>query len=93
MSYNRANKLRLIANIQAIYLAHKKEGVSTVHIYRTCIYPVYHIGLRSFYNYLAVNVKQEQKKIADARTKPTANANTVDGPGFFAGIDSRPCAN
>jgi hypothetical protein len=62
MSYNNKNRLRRIKDIQELYLIHKKEGVSTRHVYKTYIYPVYKISMATLYNYLAVNARKELKQ-------------------------------
>lgn len=62
MAYTRKNKLRLILDVQTLYNTHKQEGVSTIHVYRTHIAPIYHISLATFYNYLSTPAK---KQLAD----------------------------
>ena len=63
MAYNRRNKLQLILDVQQTYLDHKEEGITTIHVYRTYIKPVYHISLACFYNYLGTPASAELKRM------------------------------
>lgn len=58
MAYNPRNKLLQMQDVIDVYLEHKKEGVSTRHVYRTYIKPRFHISLATLYNYLATPVKK-----------------------------------
>jgi len=59
MAYTRTNKLRLILDVQNVYNTHKQEGVTTIHVYKKHILPVYHISLATFYNYLSTPAKKQ----------------------------------
>lgn len=50
--------LQRVKAVQDEYLKYKREGVSTIHIYRTYIGPRFCICERSFRSYLAVNAKK-----------------------------------
>lgn len=65
--YNNRNKLKLIAEVQAEYLLHENSGLTTRAIYKKFIYPRFYISIATLYNYLAVPVKREMKKLD---TKP-----------------------
>lgn len=64
MAYTHTNKLNLILDVQNVYNAHKKEGVSTMHVYRTHIKPLYHISRATFYNYLSTPAKKKLGEIS-----------------------------
>ncbi len=66
MAYNRRNKLLQMQDILDIYIREKKDGISTAHVYRTHIYPVYRISITTLYNYISTPVfkllKEEEEK-------------------------------
>lgn len=62
MAYNRRNKLLQMHLVIAIYQQHKRDGVSTEHIYREYIYPRYPISRTTLYNYLATPVEKLLKE-------------------------------
>jgi len=53
----------LVSDVQAEYLSHVDSGLTTIAIYRKYIYPRYYISRSTFYNYLAIPVKREMKKL------------------------------
>lgn len=61
--YNKKNKLRLIADVQAEYLLYANSNLTTRDIYKKYIYPRFYISNATFYNYLAIPVKREMKKL------------------------------
>ncbi len=69
MAYNRRNKLIMMQKVISIYQRHKHDGISTIYVYRTYIYPVYPISLNTLYNYLSTPVTRELKK-HDLPTSP-----------------------
>lgn len=58
MAYNRKNKLLQMKQVLEVYNREKKEGVSTVHVYRTYIYPQFHISINTLYNILSTPVQK-----------------------------------
>jgi transaldolase len=67
MSYSRKNKLTLIQDVQQVYNSNKKEGTTTIHVYRTNIYPLYRISLATFYNYLSTPASKILKEMEKKR--------------------------
>lgn len=63
MAYNRKNKLMMMQKVIALYLEHKKPGISTAYVWREYIYPVYPITITTLYNYLKTPVTRELKRI------------------------------
>ena len=49
--------------MQEEYLKHYKSGWTTIHIYRTYIYPKFLISRATFYNWLTVAPKKELEKL------------------------------
>jgi len=67
MAYNRKNKLKLILDIQEIYMKYSRDkGSSAKWIFENKIKPVYHISRSTFFEYLATNAKKELKDIEEA---------------------------
>lgn len=66
MAYNRLNNLLFMKDVVEIYVREKKPGVSTAHVYRTFIYPQFHISISTLWNYLATpiakQIKEEEQK-------------------------------
>jgi len=58
-----------------IYKRNKLPGVSTAHVYRTHIFPVYPISICTLYTYLSTPVERELKalKAADREIPVTAS--------------------
>ena len=69
MAYNRKNKLKLIIDIQAIYLEHSRKGATGKWIYDNLIRPVYRISERTFYNYLSTNARKELKELREVECR------------------------
>ena len=63
MAYNRKNKLLQVQKVIEIYQREKRDGVTTRHIYRNCIFPIYPISVSTFYNYLTIPVTKLLKEI------------------------------
>ena len=63
MAYNRKNLLKRAKRIVEIYKREKKPGLSDAFIFRTYIEPDYDISIATYYNYLAMPVDAEMKKI------------------------------
>ena len=68
MAYNKRNKLLQMRKVLDIYLAEKKDGVSTAHVFREHITKVYPMSRSTLYNYLSTPVdkllKEEEQKRA-----------------------------
>jgi len=62
MAYNRKNKLLHMQQVIDTYNMHKQPGVSTAYVYRTFIYPVYHISIATLYNYLSTPIKKQLRQ-------------------------------
>ncbi|MEI6898276.1 MAG: hypothetical protein WCL00_00230 [Bacteroidota bacterium] len=62
MAYNRRNKLLQMRMVITIYLREKKDGVSTAHVYRTHIYPIYPISRSTLYTYLSTPIDKLLKE-------------------------------
>lgn len=41
-----------VEEVNSIYDAHSRDGVTNAHIWRNYIYPIFGISIRTFYNYL-----------------------------------------
>jgi hypothetical protein len=54
-------------DVQDLYREHKKEGVTTVGIYRKYIKNKFFISERVFYRLLAVNVNQELRRLENKK--------------------------
>lgn len=67
MAYNKKNKLLQMKQVIDCYLEHKRDGNTTAYVYRTYIWPRYHISMTTLYNYLSTPVekllKEEEKKL------------------------------
>lgn len=63
MSQYSKNYLLRAKAIQDLYNEHKKEGVTTMHVFRTYIRPRFFISISAFYNYLSVPATRELKKL------------------------------
>lgn len=61
MAYKRRNKLLQMKSVIDCYLIHKTDGNTTAHVWRTHIYPRFHICLSTLYNYLATPVERMLK--------------------------------
>lgn len=51
------------------YLEHKTDGNTTAYVYRTHIWPRYHISIATLYNYLATPVDKLLKEEIERRQK------------------------
>ncbi len=49
-----------------VYKRHKLPGVSTAYVYRTHIFPEFHISIATLYIYLATPISRELKQMASA---------------------------
>lgn len=58
MAYNRKNKLLQMKHVLEVYNREKKDGVSTIYVYRTYIFPQFHISINTLYNILATPVQK-----------------------------------
>lgn len=54
----RTNTLLRIKAVVDEYKKHEHPGVSSAYIWRNYIFPVYHISLSTFYEYLATPVEK-----------------------------------
>lgn len=63
MSNYSKNYLLRAKAIQDLYSEHKKDGVTTMHVFRTYIRPRFFISVSAFYNYLSVPAARELKKL------------------------------
>ncbi len=52
-----------------VYQKHKLPGVSTAYVYRTFIFPEFHISLATLYIYLGTPVNKELKNIESSRPR------------------------
>ena len=59
--------LKKIEAIQRVYLQHKKDGVTSIGIFRVYIKEQFYINKRTFYRYLEVNVNREMRRIKDSK--------------------------
>jgi hypothetical protein len=64
MSYNNANHLDKVLEVQKIVLAKRQEGVTMKWIYKNLIYPRYYISYSTFNNYMTINTVLERTKKA-----------------------------
>ena len=64
MPYNRRNKLLQMQRVLEVYTKNKLPGVSTEYVYRTYIWPEFHISRATLYNYLSTPVNKELKELA-----------------------------
>lgn len=63
MAYNKTNYYKRVAEVQKIVKREKfKNGLSQKEIFHQFIEPVYHISIRTFYNWLAVPAERELNK-------------------------------
>jgi len=62
MAYTRRNKLLQMRKVIEIYKEHKKDGVSTEHVYREHIFPIYPMSRTTLYNYLSTPVEKLLKE-------------------------------
>ena len=53
-----------------VYNREKKDGVSTVYVYRTYIYPQFHISINTLYNILSTPVQKLLKDDAAKANPP-----------------------
>lgn len=92
MAYNNKNKLKRVKEVQDLYRQHWKDGVTSVYVYNTFIYPRFHISPRTFNEYLGINVAQEQKEIELKAGKQTDlfNDDTNNDQHTDAGHDQLP---
>lgn len=65
MAYTNAHKIKMIRNVCNLYREHKKEGVSTIYIYRRIIYPQYPISLATLYNYLSIPIERKERELQE----------------------------
>lgn len=61
----RRNYLLKVLKVQEVYLEHKQEGVTDVHVFRTYIEEQFFICERTFRKYLGINAKRELKQIKE----------------------------
>lgn len=63
MSLKGCSYARRVVEVNAIYDEYAKTGLSNREIWRRCIYPIYGITEKTFYNYInaAANPKVTQK--------------------------------
>ena len=64
MAYNRRNKLLQMQRVIEVYKDRKLPGVSTAYVYRTYIWPEFHISMATLYNYLGTPVTRELKEMS-----------------------------
>jgi len=64
MAYNKRNYFERIVEIQNITLEYKKKGVTQIWIYRNHIEKKYHICLRTYNAYLAINAKKSLQDLS-----------------------------
>lgn len=69
MAYNSKNKLLTMQKVLEIYTREKQPGISTAYVYRTYIYPVYPISIKTLYNYLSTPVTKRLKEIEAKKSK------------------------
>ncbi len=62
MAYNNKNKLKLIYIVQCYYLEQKPRGITVKRIWED-IDQLFPMSIKTFYNYLGVNVKKKLKEI------------------------------
>ena len=67
MAYNRKNKLLQMQKVCEVYQRHKQPGVSTAYVYRTHIFPEFHISIATLYIYLGTSISKELKQIDATR--------------------------
>lgn len=66
MAYTPANKLQRALMVQDVYRKYSQEGVTDVYIYQHFIKSQFLIGMRTFYNYLALPASRDLQKLAAA---------------------------
>ncbi|NJN27166.1 MAG: hypothetical protein HC819_14900 [Cyclobacteriaceae bacterium] len=64
--YSNAHKLRMIRKVCDIYRQHQGKGLTTRHIYRRYIYPVYPISMGTLYNYLNTPVGAKERELEES---------------------------
>jgi len=69
MAYNRKNKLLQMQHVCEVYQKHMLPGVTTAYVYRTYIFPQFHISIATLYIYLGTSINKELKQI-DANARP-----------------------
>lgn len=60
MAYDSSNQLNKIIEIQNIVIREQQRGyMNQKEVYYQLMEPVYHISIRTFYNYMGRNAKKE----------------------------------
>jgi len=78
MGYNRRNLLEKIIKIQDVTLEHTSRGATQEWIFKTLIFPVYHISRATYYSYLSQNAKAELKRLNEAKEKGPPQPSLFD---------------
>lgn len=65
MAYNKLNYFKRVKQVQDVFLEHKKDGVTTAYVFNTYIKDRFHIGICTFYKYMAVNARKELKALEE----------------------------
>lgn len=69
MAYTQTNLLHRIEQAQTIWAEHNKDERSNVWIYEHHIYPKFHISIKTFYNWLNVNVAKKRRELSEKHTQ------------------------
>ncbi|MCQ2351286.1 MAG: hypothetical protein MJ003_04855 [Paludibacteraceae bacterium] len=69
MAYSRKNLLLRIKKVNELFVEKQKIGLSTEFIYRTFIFPTFHISRSTLYEYLAIPYKAQLKEIERRETE------------------------
>ena len=67
--YNRRNFLERVRKVNEIYLQYKSKGEQNEYIYQNYIREQFNISRATFYTYLTIPYKAEQKKLDDINSR------------------------